>query len=61
MLRCGLIRKKTISKVSEFLILSYTQHRKLGKLGKFYLLKFFVVCETQNQKSDLKEKTLSLP
>ena len=54
-------KKKTISKVSEFLILSYTQHRKLGNLGKFYLLKFLVVCETQNQKSDLKEKTLSLP
>ena len=37
-----------------------TQNRKLGNLGKFYLLKFLPIYETQNQKNDLKEKTLSL-
>ena len=37
-----------------------TQNRKLGNLGKFHLLKFLVVYETQNQKNDLKEKTLTL-
>ena len=40
-LRCGLIRKKTVSEVSEFSILAYTQNRKLGNLGKFYLLNFW--------------------
>ena len=59
-LRCGLIRNKNTSEVSEFSILAYTQNRKLGNLGKFYLLKFLVVYETQNQKNDLKEKTLTL-
>ena len=44
----------------EFWILVYTQNRKLGNLGKFYLLKFLVVYETQNEKNDLKEKTLTL-
>ena len=29
-------KKKTISDVSEFSILPYTQNRKLGNLGKFY-------------------------
>ena len=33
---------------------------KIGNLGMFYLLKFLVVYETQNQKNDLKEKTLTL-
>ena len=37
-----------------------TQNRKLGNLGKFYLLKFLVVYGTQNQKNDLKEKTSTL-
>ena len=32
----------------------------LGNLGKFYLLKFLIVYKTQNQKIDLKEKTLTL-
>ena len=58
-LRCGLITKKK-SEVSEFSILAYTHNRKLGNLGKFYLLKFLVVNGTQNQKIDLKEKTLTL-
>ena len=58
-LRCGLIRKN-VPEVSEFLVLVYTQNRKLGNLGKFYLLKFLVIYETQNQKNDLKEKTLTL-
>ena len=49
-------KKKTVSEVSEFSILVYTQNRKLGNLGKFYLLQFLVICETQNQKNDLKEK-----
>ena len=48
-LRCGLIRKKN-SEVSEFWILAYTQNWKLENLGKFYLLKFLVVYETQIQK-----------
>ena len=59
-LRCGLIRNKNISEVSEFSILVYTQNRKLGNLGKFYLLKFLIVYGTQNKKNDLKEKTLTL-
>ena len=47
MLRCGLIRKKkTTSEVFEFSILAYTQNQKLGNLGKSYLLKFLVACET---------------
>ena len=58
-LRCGLIIKKKFPRF-EFWILVYTQNRKLGNLGKFYLLKFLVVYETQNQKNDLKEKTLTL-
>ena len=37
-----------------------TQNRKLGNLGKFYLLKFLAIYETQNQKNDLQEKTLTL-
>ena len=49
--------EKNISQVSEFSILAYTQNRKLRILGKFYLLKFLVVYETQNQKNELKEKT----
>ena len=49
-------KKKIISEVLEFLILAYTQNRKLGNLGKFYLLKFLVVYETRNQKNNLKEK-----
>ena len=49
-------KKKTISEVLEFLILAYTQNRKLGNLGKFYLLKFLVVYETRNKKINLKEK-----
>ena len=49
-------KKKTISEVLEFLILAYTQNRKLGNLGKFYLLKFLVVYETRNKKNNLKEK-----
>ena len=53
-------KKKTISEISEFSILSYSQNGKLGNLGKFFLLKFLVVCETQNQKNDQKEKTLTL-
>ena len=53
-------KKETMSEVSEFSILAYTQNRKLGNLGKFYLLKFLVVYETQNQKNVLKEKTLTL-
>ena len=52
-------KKETISEVSEFSILTYTQNQKLGNLGKFYLLKFLVVYETQNKKSHLKEKTLT--
>ena len=40
--------KETISEVSEFLILAYTQNRKLRNLGKFYLLRFLIVYETQN-------------
>ena len=59
-LRCGLIRNKNTSEVSEFSILAYTQNRKLGNLGKFYLLKFLIVYGTQNKKNDLKEKTLTL-
>ena len=58
-LRCGLIRNKNISEVSEFSILAYTQNRKLGNLGKFYLLKFLIVYGTQNKKNDLKEKTFN--
>ena len=58
--RCGLIIRKIISEVSEFSILAYTQNRQLGNLGKFYLLKYLVVYETQNQTNDLKEKTLTL-
>ena len=58
-LRCGLIRKN-VPEVSKFSILVYTQNRKLGNLGKFYLLKFLVIYETQNQKNDLKEKTSTL-
>ena len=54
------MNKKTISEVSEFSILAYPQNRKLGNLGKFYLLKFLVVYGTQNQKNDLKEKTSTL-
>ena len=53
-------KKKTISEVSEFLILAYTQNIKLRNLWKFYLLKFWVVYETQNQKNNLKEKTFNL-
>ena len=53
-------KKKSISEVSEFSILPYTQNRKLGNLGKFYLHKSLVVYETQNQKNDLEEKTLTL-
>ena len=53
-------KKETMSEVSEFSILAYTQNRKLGNLRKFYLLKFFVVYETQNRKNDLEEKTLTL-
>ena len=52
-------KKKTISEVSEFLILAYTQNIKLRNLWKFYLLKFLVVYETQNQKNNPKEKTLT--
>ena len=59
-LRCGLIRRKTISEVFEFSILACTQNRQLGNLGKFYLLKYLVVYETQNQTNNLKEKTLTL-
>ena len=40
------MNKKTISEVSEFSILAYPQNRKLGNLGKFYLLKFLVVYQT---------------
>ena len=58
-LSCGLKKKKTISDVSEFSILTCTQNWKLGNLGKFYLLKVLVVYETQNQKNDLKLKTLT--
>ena len=47
-LRCGLIRKKTVSEVSEFSIWAYTQNRRLRNLGKFYLPKFLVIYETQN-------------
>ena len=54
-LRCGLIRKKTISLVSEFSLLAYTRIRNLGNLGKFYLHKFLVAYETQNQKSNVKK------
>ena len=54
-------KKKKVSEVSEFSILAYTQNRKLGNLGKFHLLKFLVICKTQNKKkNDLKEKTLTL-
>ena len=49
-LRCGLIRKKKVSEVSEFSILAYTQNGKLGNLGKFHLLKFLVICKIQNKK-----------
>ena len=53
-------KEKNISQVSEFSILAYTQNRKLRILGKFYLRKFLVVYETQNQKNELKEKTFTL-
>ena len=53
-------KEKNISQVSEFSILAYTQNRKLRILGKFYLLKFLVVYENQNQKNELKEKTFTL-
>ena len=53
-------KEKNISQVSEFSILAYTQNRKLRILGKFYLLKFLVVYDTQNQKNELKEKTFTL-
>ena len=53
-------KEKNISQVSEFSILAYTQNRKLRILGKFYLLKFLVVYETQNQKNELKQKTFTL-
>ena len=46
-------KKKTIFEVSEFSILPYTQNWKLGNLGKFYLLTFLIVYETQNQNNDL--------
>ena len=39
-------KKKTISEVFEFSILAYTQNQKLGNLGKSYLLKLLVACET---------------
>ena len=55
-----LFNKKKNCEVSEFSILDYTQNRKFGNLGKSYLLKFLVVHGTQNQKIDLKEKTLTL-
>ena len=57
-LRYGLIIKKKIPRF-EFWILVYTQNRKLGNLRKFYLLTFLVVYETQNQKNNPKEKTLT--
>ena len=57
-LRYGLIIKKKIPRF-EFWILVYTQNRKLGNLGKFYLLKFLRVDGTQNKKNDLKEKTFN--
>ena len=53
-------KKKTLFEFYEFLILPYIQNRKLGNLGKFYLHKSLVVYETQNQKTDLEEKTLTL-
>ena len=46
-------KEKKISEVSEFSILPYTQNWKLGNLGKFYLLTFLIVYETQNQNNDL--------
>ena len=55
-----LFNKKKNCEASEFSILDYTQNRKLGNLGKPYLPKFLVVHGTQNQKIDLKEKTLTL-
>ena len=48
-------KKKKNSQVSEFSLLAYTRNRKLGNLGKFYLHKFLVAYETQNQKSNLKK------
>ena len=51
---CGLRRKMSISEVSKFSILPYTQNRKLGISESFLLLKFLVVYETQNRKTDWK-------
>ena len=37
----------------------FNEKKKVSKVSKFYLLKFLVIYETQNQKNDLKEKTLT--
>ena len=34
--------------------------KTVSKISEFYLLKILVMYETQNQKNDLKEKTLTL-
>ena len=52
---CGLIRKeKSISKVSKFSILPYTQNRKLWNLGKFSFTSIF--CSIWNSKSKNSKK-----
>ena len=39
-------KKKKTFKVSDFSILPYTQHQKIGNLGKFYLFQIFTVVVT---------------
>ena len=50
-------RKMKISKISEFSILPYTQNRKFGNIGYFFLLQIFAVVETQDLKKTKKKWT----
>ena len=55
-------KKIPISEISEFSILSYTQNRKLGNLGKFSFTSIFgsiLNSKSKNRKNDLEEKTLT--
>ena len=51
--------KNKISEVSEFLILSYTQNRKLGNLGECSFISNFDICcniRFRNDKNELRQK-----
>ena len=59
-LRCSLMRKKNNFRGFWVIDFGIYPKWKLRNLRKFYLLEFLVAYGTQNQKIDLKEKTVTL-